>query len=48
MVFAYIPTYLNVPGNDLSVELLGDLRPAKVLEGPPALTQPVREKNASL
>merc|ERR1719376_1707947 len=46
--FAYIPTVLSTPGcDDIRVELFGQKLKAKVLPGPPVLTQPMREKEAA-
>jgi dimethylglycine dehydrogenase len=46
LAFAYIPAFLDVPGTEVEVEIMGQKRLAKVLEGPPALTQPARERLA--
>ena len=44
LVFAYIPRILDTPGLEVHVELMGNMHNAKVLERPPVLTQPMREK----
>ena len=44
LAFAYIPSFLDVPGTEVEVEMMGQKRLAKVLAGPPVLTQPIREK----
>ena len=45
LAFAYVPAFAANPGlQEMTVDLVGDLRPAKVLEGPPVLTQPARER----
>ena len=43
MAFAYIPSMCDVPGTEVQVEVMGELRKAKVLDGPPVLTQPARD-----
>ena len=43
LVFAYIPSMCDVPGTEVQVEVMGELRKAKVLDGPPVLTQPARD-----
>ena len=45
MAFAYIPSMCDIPGTELKVEVMGELKDAKVLDGPPVLTQPVRDAN---
>ena len=35
----------DIPGTELQVEVMGELKKAKVLDGPPVLTQPVRDAN---
>ena len=35
----------DIPGTELQVEVMGELKEAKVLDGPPVLTQPVRDAN---
>ena len=44
LAFAYVPSLVDVPGIELEVEIMGEMRAAKVLEGPPVLTQPARQK----
>ncbi len=45
LAFAYIPTCANEPGFDqLRVEIMGQMRKAVVLENPPKLTFPQRQK----
>jgi dimethylglycine dehydrogenase len=44
LVFAYVPSIVDVPGNECEVMIMGEMRKAKVLEGPPMMTQPMREK----
>jgi len=44
LAFAYIPALADVPGTELQVEIMGEMREARVLSGPPVLTQPVRDK----
>jgi len=46
LAFCYIPSFLDVPGTELEVEMLGKKNKARVLAGPPVLTQPVREKSS--
>ena len=46
LAFAYIPAFLDVAGTEVEVEMMGKKRKAKVLPGPPVLTQPIREKMA--
>ena len=43
LAFAYIPAMCDIPGTEIQVEVMGELRNAKVLEGPPVLTQPMRD-----
>merc|ERR1719385_127792 len=43
LAMASVPPMFAVPGTELKVVLGGEERPALVLEGPPALTQPARE-----
>lgn len=43
LAFAYVPSLVDVPGIELQVEIMGELRKAKVLDGPPVLTQPARD-----
>jgi len=43
LAFAYIPAFLDVPGSEVEVELMGTKRKA-FLAGPPVQTQPVRER----
>ena len=47
LVFAYVPRILDVPGLEAEVEIMGKMCKAKVLEGPPVLTQATREKAAA-
>ena len=47
LVFAYIPRILDTPGIEVHVELMGNMCKARVLDKPPILTQPSREKAAS-
>ena len=47
MVFAYIPRILDTPGIEVHVEIMGKMCKARVLEKPPVLTQPIREKAAT-
>ena len=47
MVFAYIPRILDTPGIEVHVEIMGKMCKARVLEKPPVLTQPIREKAAA-
>ncbi len=47
LAFAYVPAMCSVPGSELDIEVMGIKRPARVLEGPPVLTQPQREAAAS-
>lgn len=42
LAFAYLPPFLTLPGTVVQVELLGDLRNATVLSGPPVDIEPVR------
>ncbi|XP_076063231.1 dimethylglycine dehydrogenase, mitochondrial-like isoform X2 [Oratosquilla oratoria] len=42
LAFAYVPPLYTTPGTSIQVELLGEHRPARVLEGPPVLTHPAR------
>ena len=42
--FAYVPAIAANPGSRVHVEIMGQLREAEVLPGPPMLTQPIREK----
>ena len=44
LVFAYIPRILDTPGIEVHVEIMGRMCKGVVLEKPPVLTQPVREK----
>jgi len=44
LAMASVPPMFAVPGTELKVVLGGEERPALVLEGPPALTQPARER----
>ena len=37
----FFPWFL---GTELQVEIMGEMREARVLSGPPVMTQPVREK----
>lgn len=46
LAMAYVPSFLSVPGSVVQVDLHGVLHDAKVLEGPPALTQSAREAKA--
>ena len=44
LAMAYLPPAFTVPGSRVQVELHGVRHEAEVLEGPPALTQPARER----
>ena len=44
LVFAYIPRILDTPGLEVDVEIMGKMCKGVVLEKPPVLTQPVRER----
>jgi len=44
LAMASVPPMFAVPGTELKVVLGGEERPAVVLDGPPALTQPARER----
>merc|ERR1711874_807317 len=46
LAMAYLPPLLTVPGTVVQIELHGVRHDATVLAGPPALTQPAREKEA--
>ena len=35
----------DIPGTELQVEVMGELKEAKVLDGPPVLTQPACDAN---
>ena len=43
-MFAYIPRILDTPGLEVNVEIMGKMCKGVVLEKPPVLTQPVRER----
>lgn len=45
LAFAYLPPYLAVPGIEVGVELLGEIRNATVLPAPPVLTDSQRNKS---
>jgi len=47
LVFAYIPRILDTPGIEVHVEIMGNMCNARVLDKPPVLTQPMREKRAA-
>jgi len=42
--FAYLPMHLTEVGQEVDVELLGELRKARVLEGAPVLIEVMRTK----
>ncbi|XP_067144405.1 dimethylglycine dehydrogenase, mitochondrial-like isoform X2 [Centruroides vittatus] len=44
IAFAYLPIYLNMPGAEVQVELLGKLNNAVVLSGPPVQIEALRNK----
>lgn len=44
LAMAYLPPYLAVPGTKVMTELLGEMKSATVLKGPPILTEPMRIK----
>jgi dimethylglycine dehydrogenase len=44
LAFGYIPAFLDVPGTEVEVEMMGQKRKATVRDGPPVQTQPIREK----
>jgi len=44
LAFAYVPTELTEPGTEVSVELVGDRRPAVVEKGAPVKVEAVRAK----
>ncbi|XP_023211896.1 dimethylglycine dehydrogenase, mitochondrial-like [Centruroides sculpturatus] len=44
IAFAYLPIYLNMPGAEVQVELLGKLTNATVLSGPPVQIEALRNK----
>ncbi|XP_064474699.1 dimethylglycine dehydrogenase, mitochondrial-like isoform X2 [Ornithodoros turicata] len=44
LAMAYLPWYLATPGTQIQVELLGQLRDATVLRGPPVPVQVMRRK----
>ena len=46
-MFAYIPRILDTPGLEVHVEIMGKMCKAKVLDRPPVLTQPIRERAAA-
>jgi len=44
LVFAYVPAIVDVPGNQVEIDIMGEMMKATVLEGPPVKTQPIRER----
>ena len=44
LAYAYLPAFAANPGLEMAVDLVGDLRPAKVLDAPPVMAQPNRER----
>ena len=48
LAMASLPLNFSWPGTEVGVMLAGECRPAKVLSGPPALTQPAAEKREKL
>lgn len=47
LAFALLPSALAAAGTSVQVEMLGRLCEARVLEGPPALTEPTRVRLAA-
>lgn len=43
VAFAYLPPFLGVPGSEVHVELLGELRPAEILPKPPLDTESAKK-----
>ncbi len=47
LVFAYVPSIVDFPGNGVEIDIMGKMVSARVLEAPPVKTQPVREREAA-
>ena len=46
LVFAYVKSIVDFPGNEVEIDIMGEMMKAKVIDGPPVKTQPVREREA--